>query len=353
MQNRETSSEIDDAAAAWAARVDRAPLSPEDEARLAAWIAGDPRRLGAYAKARAVLVRTDRAGALGPDFNPDAFVPADTAAMRSDTDIVPAAVTRRRLLGVGGAAVAASLLAAVGVGTVLLRNRAALATERGEIRRVPLEDGSIVTLNTATRLALSFDAAQREVQLIEGEALFEVAHQPGRPFFVQAGDMRVRAIGTAFSVRRMADERVKVLVSEGQVEVMRASSRTDAADAGPRPVASPPRPVRVSANMQALASPQVAAIATAPVAPDELERDLAWREGRIAFNGVTLAEAAAEFARYSDTRILIDDPVLARRTVTGLFAANNPLGFARALVLGMDLEAETGDGFVRLRPRAS
>ena len=82
---------------------------------------------------------------------------------------------------------------------------------------------------------------------------------------------------------------------------------------------------------------------------EELERALAWQHGMISLDGISLREAAREFARYSETRILIDDSSLAERKVTGLFSAADPVGFARAVATTMDLEVETGPQFVRLR----
>ena len=81
---------------------------------------------------------------------------------------------------------------------------------------------------------------------------------------------------------------------------------------------------------------------------DDVSRKLAWREGMIAFHGETLGEAAEEFARYSDERIVIDDPEVARRTVVGLFVASDPAGFARAVATSFGLEAQATSEGVRL-----
>jgi transmembrane sensor len=141
---------------------------------------------------------------------------------------------------------------------------------------------------------------------------------------VVAGQTSVRAVGTAFSVRRAADAAVRVVVSEGVVEVGGGSGNAES--------------VRLGHNMQADAvSGHATAIRTAAIDDASVQRNLSWLEGRIAFSGATLADAAAEFARYSDDPIVIDDPRVASLTVTGAFAANDPAGFADAVAAGFGL----------------
>jgi transmembrane sensor len=90
------------------------------------------------------------------------------------------------------------------------------------------------------------------------------------------------------------------------------------------------------------------------IAPEAVTRELAWREGKLAFEGETLKQAAETFARYSDTRIPIRDPDLAREPVTGLFAANDPVGFGRAIAHVFDARlAQDGDTIVLTRRAAA
>ena len=328
----ETAKEIDVAAADWAARLDRGVLSPEDEARLDAWLAADPRRAGAFAKARAVALYSERARALGSHFDPQAF--SGKAFSSRSPAFSPA---RRRLLW--------GTAAAAGIGAVLTGYSLAAAgevytTRRGEMRVIPLADGSVVNLNTDSRIKVHYSAARRTIHLDRGEALFDVARDAARPFVVQAGDTEVKAVGTSFSVQRLADAPVQVLVREGVVEVDRGQGQGGGA-------------VRLNANMRAVAPIATGFAAPAPiratiVAPVEVERAVAWREGRIAFEGETLSEAVKDFQRYSDTRIVIDDPSIAREEVTGLFEANDPVGFAQAVATSFGWHAEVAENQVRL-----
>lgn len=305
---RESSAAIDGVAAGWAARADRGPLSAEDQQALEAWAAEDPRRAGAYARALAVSAHADRARALGEDFAP-ARHPVAVAA------------SRRRFLATGGALAAATVIGVVGYQALSFKGR--LVTRKGDIRRAPLADGSAVTLNTDTAIRTAFNAEIRRVELLRGEALFDVAKDPGRPFVVTAGKVRVRAVGTSFTVRAHDDGEIEVLVREGVVEVWRglggAPLRLGAQTATKVDAAGPLRALSVAAST--------------------VDSATAWRQGQIDLDGLTLGEAAIEFSRYSDRRIVVDDPAVARLKMTGLFSASDPDGFARAAALSLGLVA--------------
>jgi transmembrane sensor len=318
-----TAHQIDLEAAQWAARMDRGPLEPEQEKHFLAWLDEDRRCLGAYGRMRAIALSTERARALGPDFNPAAFEPQ--AQFSWD---------RRRTLQWGGA-IAAGALIAVGGTWQFLRRRGRFSTGKGETKVVALKDGSVVTLNTASEIQVDYSDAMRAVELIQGEALFDVAKSKARPFVVSAGDTKVRAVGTSFTVRRLETAPVQVLVREGVVEVFRPA--IDAA------------PLRIFANNMALA-PQgdATAIAAKPIPAAQVNRQMAWQKGQIAFEGETLAKAAAEFSRYSDTRIVIEDPALAGEEIAGLFKATDPVGFARTIAISLNAKASIREGEVRL-----
>ena len=201
------------------------------------------------------------------------------------------------------------------------------------MREVPLADGSLITLNTNSRVAVRFTPERREIHLEQGEALFDVAKNKKRPFIVFARDMQVRAVGTAFTVSMLPERPVQVLVKEGVVELNR-----DGAAKGPG--------IRVKAFTQAVA-PSDAPIVASGVAQSKLDRTLAWQFGRLAFDNETLQDAVGEFARYSDVRIVVD-PAVANRTVTGLFVSNDPIGFAKATAVALKLRVEVSEREVRL-----
>jgi len=327
--SNKTARQIDAEAAQWAARMDRGPLEPDQEKQFLAWLGEDVRCMGAYGRMRAIALSSERARALGPDFDPAAFESQTGLGARFG-----ATLPRRRMLQLGGAIAAAALVGVTGTWQVL-SHRGRFATGKGETKVVALKDGSVVTLNTASEIQVNYTETMRSVELVQGEALFDVAKNKARPFVVSAGDTNVRAVGTSFTVRRLDAAPVQVLVREGVVEVSKPA--IDAA------------PVRISANSMAVAQEDSdGIIAARPVPPAQLHRQLAWQTGQIAFEGETLAQAAAEFARYSDTRIVIEDQALAREEIAGLFKATDPVGFAQTIAISLNAHVRIGEGEVRL-----
>ena len=327
MAERKTSRDIDQAASDWTARLDRGPLTPEEEDAFQAWLGGDPRSKGALLRARAVSMISESAQALGSDFDPIAF----EAPKRSRL----AGLSRRQALTWTGGAAAAASLVALGVG--MPAAGAVISTERGEIRLAPLKDGSTVLLNTETKIRVRYSQGERHVTLLKGEAYFSVARDEMRPFIVEVSGRRLSTVQAGFRVRMLDADPVDVLVNQGQVDV----AASNLAASGP--------PLALMANTRmTLSDPAKGGFGDErpqPIAPEAVTRELAWREGKLAFEGETLKQAADTFARYSDTRIQVRDPDLAREPVTGLFAANDPVGFSRAIARVFDarLEQEGGD----------
>jgi transmembrane sensor len=247
------------------------------------------------------------------------------------------ALTSRRIVLAGGVAAGFAGLGAMGrvawksVPPKKEHPEEHFATAVGESQEVRLADGSVMTLNTSTKATVRFTDETREIHLLQGEALFDVAKNKRRPFIVTAGDTKVRAIGTSFTVSMLPAQPILVLVREGVIELQRTTMAA---------------PVRASANVQVLA-PLNAPIATVAIPEAQVERDLAWQFGKIAFENQTLPEAAEEFARYSDVRIIVD-PAVADRTVTGLFVSSDPIGFAKAAASVLKLRLHVKGREVRI-----
>ncbi|AQR61898.1 hypothetical protein BZG35_09735 [Brevundimonas sp. LM2] len=312
MVARTTSQNVDDAAAAWVAREDRGALSTADQAALDAWLHADPRHPGAFLRARAISLRSEAASALGEDFDPTRF----TSPGRPRLQQIGA--SRRELTAWGGG-LAACVAVAAGV-SLTLTAPTAHATVRGQMRLVPLPDGSTVLLNTASRITVRYSETRRLVRLVEGEADFTVLSDQSRPFVVQVGDRQVEtADGGGFRLRKLGGAPIDLLVHQGVVQVGRAQTGRGT--------------VLGSDTRITLAEAQSGAGDSSPrhVSPGVINRELAWRDGKIAFEGESLDQAASAFRRYSDVRIIIADPTLAREPVTGLFSANDPVGFGRAV----------------------
>ncbi|MGO4409305.1 MULTISPECIES: FecR family protein [unclassified Brevundimonas] len=311
----ETSREIDQAAAQWAARLDRAPLSPGDQAALDAWLQGDIRRLGAYAKARAVAVHSLRAAALtGGDL--------ERAALQDIPQL-----DRRVLLA---ASIGAGMVGGAGLMAACWRKAQSFETRKGEVRTIALDDGSSMMLNTLSRASVRYGRDTREIVLTFGEALFTVVRD-SRPFVVQAAGTAIIAGSGRFVVRRLEQAPLSVLALDSAVQLRPRGASLLRVE--------PSRAVALEEGVIQEVAVDAAAV----------DRALAWRDRRLAFQNGTLRDAVAEFARFSDTRIEIADPAVADLRITGLFRADDPVAFVRAVTISLNLHATVGPDVIRLR----
>jgi transmembrane sensor len=294
-----SSARDDEDAARWAIRLDGGPLSDAEQSTLDAWLAAGERRRGALLRAEAALAYLDRGRALAE--------PAEAGTLYRPT-------FGRRAFLVGGSF--GGLAAAGFVGFLLTRPRTLeIETAIGEVRRVPLADGSVASVNTNSKVAVAMAGERREVTLEEGEAWFQVAHDKARPFVVEAGDVRVEAVGTAFSVRKR-EGGADVLVTEGAVEawvVGREGART-----------------RIAAGSKGFVANTASAVEVVAASGD-IDRALGWRTGELALNGESLDYAVSELNRYNTRKIVIDDRKLGREPLVGYFRTDQPESFGRAV----------------------
>lgn len=298
-------------------------LPAAEQARLEDWLARDPRHLGALVRARAQWIDFDRLGALA------GRTPVRRGALAGGF-ATGALWSRRRVVaaGLGGAG-------ALALGwSVLAPAEEYYASAVGEVRRIPLEDGSTLMLNTDSQARVRFDRRSRAVRLLRGEALFEVAPDAHRPFVVQSADWEVRAVSTVFGVRLRGGE-VDVTVSKGAVELGRAGVAGDAArriSASEQSILAPAQPIRVRRLPEAV-----------------LERRYAWLQGMVAFSGETLADAVAEINRHNRRPIVIDDAELALQPVVGAFHATDVEAFVAAAAAALGAESVVAEEAWHLR----
>ena len=318
-------SALDERAAHWALRVDAGDLSAAEEQELDAWTQSDPRHAGALARAMAANAYFDRIAALRPQ--DVGKVLAGAAPLRKAS----ATLTRRAWIGGGLGAIAATMVTMIGVSRWTAGER--ISAPMGSVRRAALADGSAVTLNTNAEISVAMEPSVRHVRLIAGEVNFDVAKDRARPFLIDAGAVQVRVVGTSFLVRRTSADAVAVTVREGIVEVRRNS------DAPVRLVAGDRLVVNAGAPME-----------HEKLSTADIERLGLWQRGELDLTGMTLGDAATEFARYSDRRILIRDHDVARMKVAGIFSTSDPAGFAQAAALAQGLKVQTtADGFLLTR----
>jgi transmembrane sensor len=298
--------DVEAVAAGWVVRLDRGELSEAERAQLDAWLEADSRRMGAFVRAQAIWVDTDRVAAL------DA---GQGASVSAGSERAAVSAPRRWLL-------AASVAAIVGVGALISLGFAfgyfsgREVTQLGEIRRITLEDGSSIVLNTSSVVQVLYEKNERRIVLRKGEASFQVTHDRLRPFVVQARDVAVKAVGTSFSVR-LQPTTVSVTVAEGVVEVM-------------RPAENRVEEVRVLGRNRQITAPRAYPMSAAELTDRQLSNRLAWQEGLLVFDGERLAQAVAEVNRYSPLPVVLDSAALADRGFVGVFRVGDSRAFADA-----------------------
>ncbi|MES1194684.1 MAG: FecR domain-containing protein, partial [Opitutus sp.] len=222
-----------------------------------------------------------------------------------------------------------------------------IVTTVGAFQKLDLPDGSVVQVNTDSAIEVQYTAGERRVRLVRGEAHFSVAKNPDRPFIVSAGQVAVRAVGTAFNVR-WRSAAVEVLVTEGKVQV------NDSVQGGSllMPQADTETPLLVAGERATIPTQAVtgrAAAAVAPVAPVEVARALAWQERRLEFEDAPLSEIVAEFNRYNTHQLVIGDPRLEAKRFTVTFRADGYPALVRLLEGGNEVTAERSEGRTVLR----
>jgi transmembrane sensor len=334
---------VEVAATDWVLRREEG-LSAEDEARLQAWLAADARHGEALARMQALwtdLAAVRPASAAQP--------PERAKTVRAPAGLAWVGSAGRLLPQLTAAAVAFALVGAGWSSWERWRQapvfRQSFSTARGQQAQVRLPDGSILWLDTATRVDASFYRDRREVRLPEGQLMFSVQPDAQRPFDVLAGPLRVTVVGTRFSVRQapggLQQGAVSVHVEEGRVRVVR-----DAAVAAPFG-AAPAGSVLLTAG-QAVAADARGELGR--VTSADPGRVAPWRQSRVDFDGTPLSLALAEFERYGASGLRIRDPRVAALRVSGSFDLRRVDAFARALpqVLPVRLEASGGSTEIAL-----
>jgi transmembrane sensor len=319
-------SAIDNQALGWLRIQSERELDADERAILDAWLEEDSRHKGAYI--RAMVIDNAIAQAVSRH-NP--YPGEDRYALQGEAS--DATNTGRRTWLKFGALAASIGALGVGMSLALTDRQTTLATSRGEFRRVALADTSVANINGDTKLQVKLSDHERQVVLVRGEAWFEVAKDKSKPFVVEAGDVRVRAVGTAFGVNRLKDG-AEVLVTEGTVEVWTGQAKA-----------------LLHAGQHSFVPYKTAQITVAQQ-PQEVERKLAWRDGKLIFTRQTLSEAVADFNRYSAKKIIISDPSLEGKRIFGQYQIDAAEQFARDIGAYLNVPIEVGTESIIIGARA-
>lgn len=323
---------IEAEAANWAMRLDRDRLDPVLQAEVEAWIGEGElarRRRGALLQAEAAWAMLGEAVA---NEGEDAGQLRSSASLAVEGRYERPRWVSRAVLGTG---LAASLAAALVMWPDAKPAGNEYRTALGEIRRVPLGDGSTASINSDADIEVTFRPETRLANIRRGEAWFQVAKDKSRPFVVEAGRIRVQAVGTAFAVRRYANG-AEILVTEGVVEAWANGAE------GHR--------IRLGAGRRAFVAND-AAIRELRAGAAAVDRALAWRSGKLALAGESLNHAIAELNRNNAVKIELEAPAYGSEPLHGMFRTDDPEGFAEAVEQSLGLHVEHDGERIVLRER--
>jgi len=245
--------------------------------------------------------------------------------------------TRRVFVG----AIAASVMAVCGVGVtnfILNIDRdfaAQYATAIGEQETIDLPDGSQVILNTDSAFDVAFEDGARKIHMSKGEAFFNVAPDPNRPFSVLTDNGIVTAVGTAFSVRVHADK-IDVLVTEGRVSLTAVQDNVGPDNPMTPALELPVTEISAGQSIEFAQTPKSIEIIEEKAA----EKTLDWQDGIISFNGETLEQVIAELSRYTDMTIDITDDALRQQKIVAYYRVGEIEPMLDALNLMANVEVE-------------
>lgn len=351
---KQFNAQIYDEASEWLVEFRTGDVDPATRRRFNAWLRTSPEHVRAYLELAAIWNEGSR-------LDPSHVFDAPELIVESDSNIVPLQVPGTGDSGVSGlsradsrahsrsdkasdlrprnyfsfAAAAAMLIVMVGA-YFYIQQRGLYSTDIGEQRSVTLADGSRIELNSRSQLRVHFTDHSRDIELLEGQALFQVAKDKTRPFIVQSANTQVRAVGTQFDVYRK-ESGTTVTVVEGTVSV--DASQRAMANAGVQPSAlmlNAGEQVTVSTVTPAEAAGQNSIETPIPKVAN-ITAATAWTQNRLVFESATLIEVADEFNRYNERRLVIESPELHDFHITGTFSSSDPAPLLRFLKARPDI----------------
>ncbi|RON48872.1 FecR family protein [Pseudomonas frederiksbergensis] len=290
---------VRDEAARWFVRLQEPAVDVEEHRRFEVWLHEHPQHRDEFQLLQGLWTAAD-------------LLPAKRLQA-----LCEAAPERRKRRPLVRYAVAASVLAvALGLGLFSGLNHPAtytaeFSTALGERQHVALPDGSMIDLNSRSRVQVRFEKHRRGIELTEGEAMFSVEHDTSRPFVVETGNGQVTVTGTRFDVRRDLTQ-TKVAVEQGTVKVQGYGADF----------------INLTAGLGTHIDAKGKVAAAYAVNPQELT---AWRSGKLVFNNASLAEVAAEVSRYREKPLTVGNDKVGNLRLTSVFNSDNTDALLKAL----------------------
>lgn len=307
--------ELTRSAADWIERRDFGNWTEEERAEFDRWLSASPANRIAYLRLEAGWKRTELLGALRP--------------FEGEQERRTSVSGPRAFLLKFAAAFALVAAAGAGVAYYSVPQPKTYATGVGGRETLRLSDGTLIDMNTNTRIRLSGVRGQRTVWLEKGEAYFQVKHDPAHPFVVMVGKRSITDLGTEFLIRN-DPRRLEVALLEGRARFDNANSASA-------------KPITLTPGDVVVATPR--SLALTEKSQQALSDELGWRRGVLIFHHTTLAKAAEEFNRYNNSKIVLADADVAQRTIGGAFTITDVHRFAVIVrdALGLKIQDRNGD----------
>jgi transmembrane sensor len=317
---------IDQEAAGWLLRRSEGVLAENEEAEFQNWLREHPQNNLTFAAMSGVWAHTGGLKHLAHFAHPE---PIQAAPIR----------VAQRFWIWGGLSAAAATVAAL----LFLATAGRHSTGVGETQVVSLPDGSSVVLGAKSQLRVKYSETERRVQLVAGEALFDVRHQVGVPFVVEAGGELVRDIGTRFDVNR-SESSLRVFVLQGSVEVTNAAPAETIAASAPVEVLKAGDGLEASFRKTQGRAP-IRYARTSPSAPD------AWRRGWLVYENATLRDVVADVNRYYGPGVQLNPEVADLRVTASIRTSQIP-SFLNDLGSALPVKLVRGaEGQIEVSPR--
>lgn len=344
--SKRLNAQIREQASEWLVRFSEAEVDAEARQAFTDWLRTSPEHVLAYLRVSAFwhdAALIDKANRGDIDGLVERALQESNVVSLKDAGRVaaPSEISERRAPASRRWSIAA-VLAIVCVGmfaTLQFHGGQTYATGVGELRTVTLADGSKIELNARSRIKVRLSDARRDIELLEGQALFSVAKDAARPFIVRSGNTDVKAVGTQFDVNRKPGGTV-VTVFEGSVAVTQAeverATNTSAAVTAPRVLLSPGD--QVTATAHTIMPAQKANLAAAT----------AWTEGLLMFDSAPLSEVVQEFNRHNLKPMVITDDRLLDVRISGIFPATGAARLTGFLHERFDIVVQERDDAIRL-----
>jgi len=347
--------QIANEAADWAVRLDMGQLSNSENSTLADWLLESPRHVEELLFAASIfsnLELVDTANNFdintllqnsAPDVIPLLNTPKERTVPKKKSTSFYALIT----------GIACSLLVGLlwfnqGLFNTQNTINQHYSTNLGEQRSISLDDGSVIHLNTQSEIEVKFTDEKRVIDLSRGEAIFEVSHDPERPFLVLAGTASAEAIGTTFNVYRK-NAGVSVVVLEGKVAVANEHTNTQIDSTNTQQTILNDGRLLVNAGEKAQLEQNIAPVLIADV---NIAAASSWRNRQLNFESDNLQDIAYEFNRYNRTQIIVADSSLAQTKFSGVFSADDPESLVSFLEYTGDMLIDRSEAnTIHIRPQ--